>query len=49
MKEDRITGKSKGEEILYSDLVKLSKEKNITVEAAKKELLNKIDKQNKDK
>ncbi|MEN8194400.1 MAG: hypothetical protein ABFS12_16380 [Bacteroidota bacterium] len=44
MEEKRITGTRKEEEILYSDILKLSKEKKITVEAARKELLKKADK-----
>ena len=41
MKTERISGNKKGSEISYSDIRKLSKRKNITPEAAKKELTNK--------
>ena len=41
MKTERITGNSKVSEIPYSEIRKLAKEKNITPEAAKKELMKK--------
>lgn len=44
MKADRITGKSKTSEIPYSEIQKLAKKKNITPEAAKKELMKKYTK-----
>ncbi len=39
MKTDRISGNSKESKFSYSDIRKLSKKKNITPEAAKKELM----------
>ena len=39
----RITGARKNVEPLYSDILKLSKEKNITVVAARNELLKKME------
>ena len=41
MKTERISGKSKESKFSYSDIRKLSKKKNITPEAAKRELMNK--------
>jgi len=41
MDKERITGKSKVSEIPYSEIQKLAKKKNITPEAAKKELMKK--------
>ena len=39
----RITGARKNVEPLYSDILKLSKEKNITVLAARNELLKRME------
>ena len=41
MNKERISGKSKESEIPYSEIQKLAKKKNITPEAAKKELMKK--------
>ena len=49
LKKARITGKRKDEEPLYCDILKLSKEKKITVVAARKELLERKLKKNKEK
>ena len=48
-KKARITGKRKDEEPLYCEILKLSKEKKITVVAARKELLETMLKKNKEK
>lgn len=44
MKAEQISGKSKESKFSYSEILKLAKEKNITPEAAKKELMKKKDK-----
>ena len=41
MRSEKISGNSKESKFSYSDIRKLSKEKNISPEAAKKELMDK--------